>query len=122
VSYDDCAKQITTTIEDIRFLQKLKKDVDPASCMSIGVRRGVPQDNDDVDGDEYKRPWRQFSFSGNDSNQTGRGGVVGMLDLIDILIADRVKSLKFWVHQGALETQKICKADAAAQELLRELK
>jgi hypothetical protein len=122
MSYNDCAEQITKTVEDIKFLKKLKKDVDPASCMSIGVRRGVPQDNEDADSDEYKRPWRQFSFSGHDSHSTERRGVGGMHDLIDILIADRVKSLKFWIHQGAMETQKICQADADAQQLLKEMK
>jgi hypothetical protein len=118
----DSAEIIKTTIEDIKFLQKLKKNVDPASCMSIGVRRGVPQDNEEVDDDSTRRPWRTFGFSGYDVNSTERGGMGGMRDLIDILIADRVKSLKFWVDAAARDAQKLCKADADAQELLKEIK
>jgi hypothetical protein len=45
-----------------------------------------------------------------------------MHELIDILIADRVKSLKFWIRQGAVETQNICVAEMAAQALLQEIK
>lgn len=116
----DYAKLISTTAEDIRFLKKLKKDVDPASCMSISVRRGVPQDNENVDGDEYKRPWRTFSFKGNDAYKTERGGIGGMQDLIELLTQDRLSSLRFWVKAGTEQTHKICKADAEAQALLRD--
>jgi hypothetical protein len=116
----DYAKLIERTAEDIRFLKKLKKGVDPASCISIGIRRGVPYDNEDVEDDATRRPWRTFSFQGNDVNRTDRGGIGGMQDLIEILIQDRLQSLRFWVKAGAEQTQKICKADAEAQAILRD--
>lgn len=87
----DYAELLKTAVEDIKFLQKLRKDVDPASCMSIGVRRGVPQDNDDVEDDATRRPWRTMTFSGGDT-----GTVEGMHSLIDALIRDRLRSLQYW--------------------------
>lgn len=115
--YRDYAAQMKLALEDIKFLQKLKKDVDPASCMSVSVRRGVPQDNADVEDDDTRRPWRTMSFRGTD---TRGGGLADMYRLIDLLIADRVQSLKLGIKAGAEYTQEICKADQAAQQLLRE--
>lgn len=92
----DYVEQIKLAQEDIKFLTKLKKDVDPASCMSISVRRGVPEDNADVGDDCHRRPWRTMPFIGPVHN----GKTEGMEALIDMLIADRTESLKTW-QRGA---------------------
>ena len=115
--YRDYAAQMKLALEDIKFLLKLKKDVDPASGMSVSVRRGVPQDNADVEDDDTRRPWRTMSFIGSNV-----GLPDGMHKLIDLLIADRVQSLKLWVKSGADYTQEICRADQAAQQLLKEFR
>jgi len=91
----DYVEQINTAIEDIVFLQRLKKDLDSASCMSIAVRRGVARDNDAVEDDDAKRPWRTMPFVGSD-----RGLTDGMERLIDMLIEDRIRSLKGWTRSA----------------------
>jgi hypothetical protein len=38
-------------------LDKILKDMDPASGVSVSIRRGVSRDNPDVEDDELRRPW-----------------------------------------------------------------
>jgi hypothetical protein len=109
----DYIEQINTAIEDIVFLQKLKKNLNPACCMSISVRNGVARDNDDVEDDDVKRPWRTMSFMGSD-----RGLTDGMEKLIDMLIEDRVRSLKGWAQSADEYAEQLAVAKAKAYEQL----
>jgi hypothetical protein len=81
---------IRQTVADIKALRKLKKDIDPASGMSVSVRRGVARDNDDVEYDHEKRPWLTMEFS----------DTVNMDSMIDLLIRDRLSALRFWLNRG----------------------
>lgn len=65
---------------------------------------------------DERRPWRTFSFQGDQSE----GGMRGMYTLVDMLLADRMDTLRFWVNAAARDAQALCKADAVAQELLKE--
>ncbi len=112
----DYVEQINTAIEDIVFLQKLKKDLDPASCMSISVRHGVARDNDDIEDDDVKRPWRTMQFMGSD-----RGLTDGMEKLIDMLIEDRVRSLKGWAQSANEYAARIDETRAQAHAMLARL-
>lgn len=118
IDYRACAAQINQAIADIAALQKMRKEVDPASCMAISVRRGVPHDNADVEDDFDRRPWRTFSF-GNAADD--KGGLGGMHRLLDILIADRAQHLKFWMRVGTDDMQALIRAEAAAQTVLNSL-
>ena len=88
----DYVEQIKLAQEDIKFLTTLKKAVDPASCMSVSIRRGVAHDSADDEHDHERRPWRTMPFMGVVHN----GKTDGMEALIDMLIADRTESLKMW--------------------------
>ena len=108
----DYVEQINLAIEDITFLKNLKKDVDPASCMSVSVRLGVPQDRRNVDDDELVRPWRTMSFGASD------GTTADMERLINMLIEDRLVSLKRWRSAAADQVLELAKANEAAQKVL----
>lgn len=88
----DYVEQIKLAQEDIKFLTKLKKDVDPGSCMSISVRRGIAEDSEHDEHDHERRPWRTMPFIGPVHN----GRTEGMEALIDMMIACRTESLKTW--------------------------
>jgi hypothetical protein len=100
---ENSTQRIQNILDDIVFLQNLKEEVDPASCMSIAVRRGVPRNNPDDDHDEENRPWRSMSFVGS------LGKCNGMYFLIDMLIEDRNASLQLAINQTDKEVidQKI---------------
>lgn len=102
------AEQIHKAIDDIRALRQLKKDVDPASGMSVSLRRGVSHDNPDVDDDNVNRPWETMEICEH------------MEEIIDILIAERIKSLRRWVKSGGEYSTKLAKSCEAAYVLLKD--
>lgn len=75
---------------EIAFLEKLKKEVDPASCMSVAVRRGVPSDNPDIEDNVERRPWMVMQYGTNCS----------MNNLLDLLISDRTQSLVYFTRRA----------------------
>lgn len=91
----DYIGQIKLAMSDIRALQKLRKEVDPASGLSISVRRGVARDNPDVEYDHKKRPWRTVEICDD------------MESLIDLLIKERSRSLSHWVKRAEAYSEEM---------------
>lgn len=80
---------------DVAFIEGLINKCDPASGISISLRRGVPQDNDAVEDDHERRPWRSFSFSGMpDHACCGDHDVV--INLLKTLLQERKNLVVFW--------------------------
>lgn len=50
-------QNLKETRERISGLQKILKQIDPASGLSIAFRRGVARDNEEVEDDDTRRPW-----------------------------------------------------------------
>lgn len=96
-------------IATIKALRTLKQNVDPASGMSVCVRRGVLSDQGEDDSDRPHREWISLEVA-ND-----------MAPIIDMLIASEVDSLRFWVRSGTDEAQRLVAADAAARQFLATL-
>lgn len=69
---------------NIEKLKKLKKDVDPASGMSVQIRRGVLSDRCEEEDDRELREWVQLETAEH------------MDAILDLLIATQVKSLGVW--------------------------
>lgn len=53
----DIIKGIQERRRNIEDLKKILKEMDPASGVSISIRRGVARDNEEDDYDSTKRPW-----------------------------------------------------------------
>lgn len=118
----DYAALANKAMEDINFLKKLKTDVDPASCMSVSVRLGVPQDNPSDEEDSDRRPWRTMEFRGIDSEGDAGVNCTGnMRRFIDLLIADRTDSLKLWVRCANEEATRQSKAATVGAAFLASL-
>ena len=118
----DYAALANKAMEDINFLKKLKIDVDPASCMSVSVRLGVPQDNPSDEEDSDRRPWRTMEFRGVDAEgDAGVNSTGNMRKFIDLLIADRIDSLKLWVRCAAEESIRQNNASARGTDFLLAL-
>jgi hypothetical protein len=96
------AQELPRIMADIVYLEKLKETVDPASGMSIGLRRGVPHDNEWVEDDDAKRPWVFMSYRGPDN----KGGCQGMKDLISLVLEDRKRYLQWALKQAADEIKE----------------
>ena len=92
-------KHLKQARENLIAIKKIFKDADPASGIAFGVRRGVPQDNEDVESDNVMRPWVTFSAS----------DVIGK-KAIQILVAGLEESISFWekaTKRDIEEAQKI---------------
>jgi len=81
-------------------LQRILKDMDPASGVSFAVRRGVARDDDEVDNDSTKRPWVTLELS----------EMALVKDTLDSLIEGAKYNVTFW--EGATkrlisEAQKV---------------
>jgi len=90
-------KYLLLRLETIQQLKKLKKEVDPASGITICVRRGVAADNPNQKNDNKNRPW--ITVETCDEMDT----------LLTTLIATQVMSLAHWkrsTEEDILEAQQ----------------
>jgi hypothetical protein len=102
----DYDTSIRDAMDKIRKLRTLKKQVDPASGLAVAVRRGVPQDNEDVEHDAESRPWTSMETS------------VNMQEILDLLIKEQLGSLKFRVSRGAEYAKMLAATVVLGREFL----
>lgn len=105
----DYLEQIKLATADIEKLRKLLKDIDPASGLSVSLRRGVARDNDEVDDDSDKRPWHTMEICEN------------MESIIHDVLEARTNSLQYWLKYGAKYVQDMNKAEADALAVISDL-
>lgn len=51
------------TRANLAAIKAIREQADPASGVSFAVRRGVARDNEDLDGDDIRRPWVTVELS-----------------------------------------------------------
>lgn len=97
---------IARRIQNIKALRKLQKEVDPASGMSVCVRRGVLADRDEDDPE--RRPWIQMEL------------VDHMGAILELAIDAQVQSLKMFKGSASREIAELNRAVTDAKGLLGE--
>lgn len=112
MNFDDSA-YIYRRIEAIVALRELRRTVDPASGMAVSVRRG-PAHVDDDKG----LPWCTTDYIGAYLGGPEEGGCAGMHQLIDMLIAEQTRSLKFWIESAQASQTRIATAIEAGLSFL----
>jgi hypothetical protein len=81
----------------IAALEKVLKDMDPASGVAISIRRGVARDNDDVDDDDVRRPWTTVEVINMDWART----------IIETAITAAADSEKYWLACAKADHEKL---------------
>jgi hypothetical protein len=76
----------------LRELQKIIKDLDPASGVSFMIRRGPAKDNEEIDDYETKHPWTTIEIS-NPS----------IVSVLNILEKEQTEEVKFWKRMTEIE-------------------
>ena len=107
------AEQVLKTIEGIKALRKLLKDVDPASGMSVAVRRGVARDDDTREDDASRRPWTTIEMGGAGDN------CAALHLILTTMIAHQVELLAFWRSACIANVREHEKAVVAANAFMR---
>ena len=97
---------IARRIANIKALRRLQKDVDPASGMSVCVRRGVLANQDEDDAE--RRPWIQMELADH------------MDAILELAIDAQMKSLKMFKGSAVREIAELNRVMVEAQSLLRE--
>lgn len=100
---------IAKSINDIKKLKELKKEIDPASGISICVRRGIFSDLAEVENDRPLREWIEMELCEN------------MEEIIEILLDAQIKSLKFSVCLAKSNLKDITKAIQMGEEFIEKL-
>jgi hypothetical protein len=77
-------------IEAIKQLRDVLKKMDPASGLTVHIRRGVAADNPEYDDDQTRRPWVLSELSG-----AGEHGMDPMRLIVNTLIQQNLESLRF---------------------------
>lgn len=93
---------LTARVKTVEALVKLRKDVDPASGISIMVRRGPLSDQAEDDDDRERREWIQLETA------------LEMDDILTHLISTQEDSIDLWIRA----TQDDIKAAQAALKLV----
>jgi hypothetical protein len=73
-------------------LQKIIKDLDPASGVSFMIRRGPAKDNEEIDDYETKHPWTTIEIS-NPS----------IVSVLNILEKEQTEVVRFWKHMTEID-------------------
>lgn len=94
---DDIILRIKERRAKIAALKKVLRDMDPASGVSISIRRGVPQDNDDVEDDALRRPWTTVECINMEWAKT----------VIETAIAAAADSEKYWLACAQADHEKL---------------
>jgi hypothetical protein len=109
-SMTDHPTLINKAIEDIAYLERLKKDLDPAAGLTLRISIGEVNADEDF--------YRDIQFGGFDRVDAG----ASMAELIDRLLADRVASLELRVHFGRSQITRIEEATVVARGVLANYK
>ena len=104
----DYAAQIKKAISDIQALKTLVKTVDPASGMSVCVRRGVLSDRVEDEDNRARREWVSTEICQH------------MGEILGLLIEARYASLRMWCKRGLAYATDVINAEAQAQEMLKD--
>lgn len=98
-------------LDTITALDKLLKDIDPVSCASVCIRRGVARDNPDVENDAENRPWITVELS--DLRHAHA--------VIELLLDASKESALFW-RRRVLECRAECEKAVARMEAMPAFK
>lgn len=106
----DSAGLIQARIDAIKALRKIQKDVDPASGLSVCVRRGVLSDAaEDHDG-RARREWVNVELCDH------------MDGILELVIDAQTKSLQHWLRSAVSDRARLDTAIEAARAFLAEAK
>ena len=93
----NCRENLEKTVQRLAELRKLKNEVDPASGMSVMIRRGVLSDRNEDEGDRERRKYTEIET------------MHFMPEIIDLLIKGQEEHLRFWIKACEEERDALTK-------------
>jgi hypothetical protein len=94
-------------LDKIKKLEGLKNKIDPASGMSVCVKRGVLSDANEEENDRPLREWISIEICEN------------MEEIIDLLLVTQVNSLKLWLNSARQEEKEASLAIKSGEEFIK---
>lgn len=82
---------------NIDMLRQIRHQIDPASGLSVSIRRGGARDNPDVEDDDERRPWVVTEFS----------DMITMAKVVDLAIAENHSSASYWLARARDEHREL---------------
>lgn len=96
-------QNLKLTRERISGLKKIFSQIDPASGLSVSFRRGVARNNEDIEDDEFRRPWVTCEI----------GGIATGENVAKLLIETTIKALEdleaFWMKSVQRDMEEMRK-------------